>query len=58
LEKDLGMTGNEYANTLVIFYVTFSLLDLPSNMLLKKFTAKYWLPFLVVGWLVAFPYPE
>ncbi|PVH76158.1 MFS general substrate transporter [Cadophora sp. DSE1049] len=50
LEKDLGMTGNQYANTLVIFYVTFCLLDLPSNLLLKKFTAKYWLPFLMTGW--------
>ena len=50
LEKDLHMKGNEYAITLVIFYVTFCTLDLPSNLLLKKFSAKYWLPFLMVGW--------
>ena len=44
------MKGNEYAITLVIFYITFCTLDLPSNLLLKKFSAKYWLPFLMIGW--------
>jgi hypothetical protein len=46
LEKDLHMKGNQYAITIVIFYITFCTLDLPSNLLLKKFSARYWLPFL------------
>nr|A0A2Z4HQ22.1 RecName: Full=MFS-type transporter efuF; AltName: Full=Enfumafungin biosynthesis cluster protein F [Hormonema carpetanum]AWW17215.1 transporter [Hormonema carpetanum] len=50
LEKDLHMKGNEYSITLVLFYVTFCLLDVPANMLLKKFSGKIMLPTLMMGW--------
>lgn len=50
LEEDLHMKGNEYSITLVLFYVTFCLLDVPANMLLKKFSGKIMLPTLMMGW--------
>jgi hypothetical protein len=50
LEDDLGMKGNEYSITLILFSVTWCLLDLPSNLLLKKYSAKVMLPSLMIGW--------
>ncbi|GME53119.1 allantoate permease [Neofusicoccum parvum] len=50
LEEDLGMEGDQYSITLVLFYITFCLFDLPSNMLLKRFSGKIMLPSLMLGW--------
>ncbi|KAI9730744.1 MAG: hypothetical protein M1834_005713 [Cirrosporium novae-zelandiae] len=50
LEEDLGLKGNEYSLTLVLFYITFCGLDLPSNLLLKRFSGKIMLPTMMVGW--------
>ncbi|KZF23930.1 allantoate permease [Xylona heveae TC161] len=50
LEGDLHMHGNQYSITLVLFYITFCLLDLPMNLLLKRFSGKIMLPTLMIGW--------
>ena len=50
LDKDLGLKGDEYRNTLVLFYITFCLFDLPSNLLLKRYSGKIMLPLLMFGW--------
>lgn len=50
LEKDLHMKDNEYSTTLVLFYVTFCLLDVPANMLLKRYGGRVTLPSLMLGW--------
>jgi hypothetical protein len=50
LEADLGMKGNEYSITLIMFFLTFCLFDLPSNLLVKKYSAKVMLPSLMIGW--------
>jgi hypothetical protein len=35
-DTDLGLVGNQYSITLMVFYITFCGFDLPSNLLLKN----------------------
>ena len=44
------LVGNDYTTILAVFNVTFSVFDLPSNLLLKKFSGKYMLPAMMTGW--------
>ncbi|KAF7553142.1 hypothetical protein G7Z17_g3851 [Cylindrodendrum hubeiense] len=50
LEEDLNFTGNQYSLLILLFYIPFGLLDLPLNLLTKKFSAKWVLPTLMVTW--------
>lgn len=47
LEKDLGLVGYQYNIGLSIFYITYALSEVPSNLLLKKVGADIWIPTLV-----------
>lgn len=50
LEQDLNFKGNEYSLLILLFYIPFGTLDLPLNLLTKKFSAKWVLPSLMVIW--------
>ena len=52
LENDLHLVGNQYNVILAVFNVTFCLFDLPSNLMLKKFSGKVMLPLMMIGWWV------
>lgn len=54
LENDLHLVGNQYNVILAVFNVTFCLFDLPSNLMLKKFSGKVMLPTMMIGWWVTF----
>lgn len=43
LLNDLKLKGNEYNTCLTIFFVPYILLEIPSNVLLKKFKPRVWL---------------
>ncbi|KAF8518504.1 MFS general substrate transporter [Hysterangium stoloniferum] len=47
LEADLRLTGFEYNIALTLFYVTFSLVEIPSNLILKRF-GSVWLAILII----------
>ncbi|KAF8518498.1 MFS general substrate transporter [Hysterangium stoloniferum] len=47
LEADLGLTGFEYNIALTLFYVTYSLVEIPSNLILKRF-GSVWLAILII----------
>lgn len=40
LTTELGLVGNQYNTALVIFFVPYILLEIPSNILLKKFAER------------------
>lgn len=40
LDGDLPLRGNQYSIILAVFNVTFCLFDLPSNLLLKRYSGK------------------
>ncbi|KAI9923943.1 hypothetical protein ASPWEDRAFT_50323 [Aspergillus wentii DTO 134E9] len=50
LDDDLNLRGNQYSIILALFNVTFCLFDLPSNLLLKKYSGKIMLPSMMLGW--------
>ena len=50
LEKDLGMVGNDYNIALQIFFVPYILLEVPSNILLRRIAPPTWLSFIMFFW--------
>ncbi|KAI8393430.1 major facilitator superfamily domain-containing protein [Radiomyces spectabilis] len=49
-EADVGLTHDQFNWCVTIFYVGFLIFQIPSNMLLKRFTARRWLPLLMLAW--------
>jgi MFS family permease len=50
LINDLKLTGNKFNTALVVFYVPYILVDVPSNWIVKHFKAGRYLPTLLIGW--------
>lgn len=49
LSKELKLTGHEYNNCLVIFFVPYVLFEIPSNIILKRLRARVWLSICMFG---------
>ncbi|KAL2073530.1 hypothetical protein VTL71DRAFT_10856 [Oculimacula yallundae] len=52
LELDLDMSGIDYNIALAIFFPTYVLAEVPSNMMIKRFSPSIWLTFIMVCWSV------
>ncbi|KAB5517377.1 putative MFS transporter [Coniochaeta sp. 2T2.1] len=50
LEKDLNMTDHQYDTGLAVFYATYIVSEVPSNLVLKKVTPRIWLSCLTFAW--------
>ncbi|KAJ9480086.1 putative High-affinity nicotinic acid transporter (putative) [Pseudozyma hubeiensis] len=50
LTTDLKLDGNKFNIALAVFYITYIASEIPSNMMLRKLGAKFWLPFIVFCW--------
>ncbi|KAI0952207.1 hypothetical protein AcV7_008085 [Taiwanofungus camphoratus] len=50
LPQDLHLHGTQFNTALSVFYVSYILVELPSNWILKKMKASRWLPILVAVW--------
>lgn len=48
LEEDLGMTKSQYQWALSIFYFSYVLFDLPSNIIMRRWRPSYWLGILML----------
>ena len=46
----MKLTGNKFNIALVVFYVPYILVDVPSNWVVKHFKAGRYLPFLLICW--------
>ncbi|KAH8678472.1 major facilitator superfamily domain-containing protein [Xylariales sp. PMI_506] len=46
----LGMKGQDYSIALFMFFIPYILLEVPSNLILKKFRPATWLSFVVTCW--------
>jgi MFS family permease len=49
LPADLGLKGLQFNWALSIFYIVYLLVEVPSNILLKRIGGRFYLPFLVCG---------
>ncbi|KAG5651624.1 hypothetical protein H0H81_008001 [Sphagnurus paluster] len=51
MAKDLGLKhGARYSIATCLYFVPYILLQLPGNLVLRKFGVRNWLTFIVVGW--------
>ncbi|CAG8771367.1 27046_t:CDS:10, partial [Dentiscutata erythropus] len=50
LENNLGLYGNQFQISLAVFYIGYVLFEIPSNMVISKFTPSKWIPALMVIW--------
>ncbi|SCZ93505.1 BZ3500_MvSof-1268-A1-R1_Chr6-3g08705 [Microbotryum saponariae] len=53
LERDLGLSAQQYATCLSLFFITYFLFEIPSNLALTKIRPRYWLAFITLGWGIA-----
>ncbi|KXT01152.1 hypothetical protein AC578_608 [Pseudocercospora eumusae] len=49
-EEDLGLVGNQYQIAVSVFFVTYCITEVPSNLLIKKIGPNYFLPTITIGW--------
>ncbi|TCD70433.1 hypothetical protein EIP91_003514 [Steccherinum ochraceum] len=50
LDRDIHLTGDQFNVSLIVFYVPFILIEIPSNLLLKKLQANRMLPLIMLLW--------
>ncbi|KAG5361537.1 putative tartrate transporter [Yarrowia sp. C11] len=50
LSKDLGLSGTQYNLCLTVFFFTYSVFEVPSNIMLKRLRPSLWLPAIMVCW--------
>lgn len=56
MDRELGFRiGNRYSIALLVFFITYFIFEIPSNIVLRKVGAANWLSFLCMSWgLVVF----
>ena len=52
LETDLKMTGLDYNIALAVFFPTYVLAEVPSNMMIKRFSPALWITIIMFAWSV------
>ncbi|KAG8668390.1 hypothetical protein FPOAC1_007769 [Fusarium poae] len=50
MEEDLGLVGDQYQLAVSVLFVTYIASELPSNLVIKKFTPSRWISFITVSW--------
>lgn len=50
LEEDLGLSSSQFQVVVSILFVTYLLFEVPSNLVLKRFTPRRWIAFIAMGW--------
>ncbi|KAL6352500.1 hypothetical protein LRP88_14267 [Fusarium phalaenopsidis] len=50
MDKNLGLTGNQYNIASTIFFVPYIIFEIPSSIILKKVRPSIWLSFLIIAW--------
>ena len=46
----MGVGGSRYNLTLLVFFIPYTLLELPSNLIIRRLGARPWLTTLIVCW--------
>lgn len=50
MSEDLELTGNRYNVILMLFFITYTLFEIPSNSILRRVSVRVYLAGLIVGW--------
>ncbi len=57
LERDLGMSESQYNAALTIFFVSYSIFEPLTNVLLKRLRPSIFIPIIMVLWVRITPSP-
>lgn len=57
LIPDLRLTSNQYNATLTIFFVSYSVFEPLTNVLLKRLRPSVFIPIIMVSWVCMQPIP-
>jgi MFS family permease len=49
MNKDLALKGYKFNWALTVFYIVYIFVEVPSNIVLKRVGARFWIPFLVIA---------
>ncbi|KAM3422324.1 hypothetical protein BST61_g2683 [Cercospora zeina] len=50
MDEDLELTGARYNVALLVFFIGYGLFELPSNYVIRRLGARFWLSFLITTW--------
>ncbi|KAF7356464.1 MFS domain-containing protein [Mycena venus] len=50
LERDLKISDNQYLISLTVFFISYAIFEVPSNIFLKRLRPSVWFAFLMVMW--------
>ena len=51
MSTDLELTvGARYSISLLMFFIGYAIFELPSNMVIRRLGAQFWLSFLIISW--------
>ncbi|KAK4608970.1 MFS transporter prlL [Fulvia fulva] len=50
MSTDLELTGTRYNIALLVFFIGYGLFELPSNYIIRRLGARWWLSFLITTW--------
>ncbi|ORX87434.1 major facilitator superfamily transporter [Basidiobolus meristosporus CBS 931.73] len=50
LEADLNLTPSQYSLCLSVFYISYVFCEVPSNLLLKRFSPSKWISRIMISW--------
>jgi len=51
LAKDIKLAvGSRYSVALLVFFIGYCIFELPSNYIIRRIGARYWLSFLITAW--------
>src|SRR5437588_6943861 len=50
MSKDLGFTPTVFGLGAGLFFITYALFEVPSNVLLRRYGARMWLPRILISW--------
>jgi MFS family permease len=50
MNADLGLTANQFGLCLAVFFITYALVEAPSNVLLKRLKPHIWIPVIMIAW--------
>ena len=53
MNKDQGLSAAAYGMSLTVFYIAYTLFEIPSNLILAKVGARLWIARIMITWGVA-----
>jgi MFS transporter, ACS family, 4-hydroxyphenylacetate permease len=53
MNKELGLSAAAYGMSLTVFYITYTLCEIPSNLMLARFGARIWIARIMITWGLA-----